>query len=203
MKLSHLLAGAATLVLLNQPVAAQAVTLNFDDLAQCNGPLATYGGWIAIASGGCKTGSFSYSSAYTPGNYLMSSGATANVDLSFLNGPVVFNGLYASGYGSFYLDLYSGGSLVSSTTFTTLGTNTLVGTGAYAGQVDRVQVRLMQGQAVLGVDNVMFTAEEPTTPVDDLVNNPNATPEPATLLLVASGLGGVGAMIRRRRRTKQ
>jgi hypothetical protein len=33
-----------------------------------------------------------------------------------------------------------------------------------------------------------------------LVNETNAAPEPATILLVASGLGGVGAMARRRRK---
>jgi hypothetical protein len=32
------------------------------------------------------------------------------------------------------------------------------------------------------------------------VNQTNATPEPATLILVASGLGGVGALMRRRKR---
>ena len=37
-------------------------------------------------------------------------------------------------------------------------------------------------------------------PVDDLVNQTNAAPEPATMLLVASGLAGVGAIARRRRK---
>jgi hypothetical protein len=36
--------------------------------------------------------------------------------------------------------------------------------------------------------------------LEDLVNQTNATPEPATLILVASGLGGVGALMRRRKR---
>lgn len=38
--------------------------------------------------------------------------------------------------------------------------------------------------------------------LDDLVNQTNATPEPATLLLVASGLGGVGALVRRRNKRR-
>lgn len=36
--------------------------------------------------------------------------------------------------------------------------------------------------------------------LNTLVNETNAAPEPATILLVASGLGGVGAMARRRRK---
>lgn len=47
--------------------------------------------------------------------------------------------------------------------------------------------------------------DPPSTQTDDeqdlntLVNQANATPEPATLLLVASGLGGIGALARRRK----
>jgi hypothetical protein len=40
----------------------------------------------------------------------------------------------------------------------------------------------------------------PGDDVENLVNEPNATPEPATILLVATGLGGVGALVRRRRK---
>jgi len=51
-------------------------------------------------------------------------------------------------------------------------------------------------------NNIPPGGDEP--PVEDdlnnLVNEPNATPEPATLLLVASGLGGVGALSRLRRK---
>jgi len=39
--------------------------------------------------------------------------------------------------------------------------------------------------------------------LNSLVNQPNATPEPATILLVATGLGGVGALARRRRNAEQ
>lgn len=47
----------------------------------------------------------------------------------------------------------------------------------------------------------------PSTPpgdnLNELVNESNSTPEPATLLLVASGLGGVGALARRRKAARK
>lgn len=210
MKLSQILAGAATALALSTPAQAQQVTLNFDDLGSCTGtPLTSYGGWLAVAAGvKCQTGPFSVISAQSTDNYLRSTG---NMDWTFLNGPVVFNGLYASGYGSYFLDLMNGGNVVYTRSFVALGSNVFVGPNAFGGQIDRVRVRLYQGYGVLGVDDISFTPTQTvlSTPgngggdenLDNLVNQPNATPEPATLLLVASGLGGVGAMIRRRRKT--
>ncbi|NUQ13130.1 MAG: PEP-CTERM sorting domain-containing protein [Gemmatimonadaceae bacterium] len=203
MKLFKIVAGAAAVVAMASPLRAQQVTLNFDDLGVCTGtPLTTYGGWLSIASGvTCQTGPFSVVSAASTDNYLRSAG---NMDWTFLNGPVVFNGLYASGYGSFFLDLMSGGNVVYTRSFGAYGSNVFVGPNSYSGQVDRVRVRIYQGYAVLGVDDIAFTPTQTTLPtpggVDELVNQPNATPEPATLLLVASGLGGVGALARRRRK---
>jgi hypothetical protein len=46
----------------------------------------------------------------------------------------------------------------------------------------------------------MDSGDEANDDVEKLVNQTNSTPEPATLLLVASGLGGVGALARRRRK---
>jgi hypothetical protein len=43
----------------------------------------------------------------------------------------------------------------------------------------------------------------PDDHLNNLVNQSNSTPEPATLLLVASGLGGVGAMARRRKAARK
>lgn len=208
MRLSRILAGAAAVVAMASPVRAQQV-MSFDDLGPCTGtPLTTYGGWLSVAAGvTCQTGPFSVVSAQSTDNYLRSSG---NMDLSFLNGPVVFNGLYASGFGSFFLDLMNGGNVVHTRNFGLYGSNVFVGPNSYAGQVDRVRIRLYQGYALLGVDDIGFTPTQSSLPtpggdqggIDELVNEPNATPEPATLLLVASGLGGVSAMARRRRKAQ-
>lgn len=208
MKLSHLIAGATTVLALTTPAQAQQVTMNFDDLGSCTGTqMTTYGGWLALASGiTCQTGSYSVISAQSTDNYLRSAG---NMDWSFLNGPVVFNGLYASGYGAYYMDLMSGGNVVYTRSFYAMGSNVFVAPTNFSGQVDRVRVRLHQGYGILGVDDISFTTQQtvlPTpgeNPIDELVNQPNATPEPATMLLVASGLGGVGALARRRKAAKQ
>jgi hypothetical protein len=212
MKLSHFFASAAAVVVLASPAKAQQVTLNFDDLGRCTGtPMASYASWIALASGvTCQTGNFSVISANSTDNYLRSAG---NMDWSFLNGPVVFNGLYASGYGSFYMDLMSGGNVVFTRSFLAYGSNVFVGPNAFAGQVDRVRIRLQQGYGVLGVDDISFLGtqtSQPTPgdntdgdPVDDLVNEPVANPEPVSMLLMATGLGGVGALARRRRKAAE
>ncbi len=206
MKLFKLIAGTAAVLALATPAQAQQpVTMNFDDLGRCTGTAMTsYGGWLALASGiTCQTGAYSVISAQSTDNYLRSSG---NMDWLFLNGPVVFNGLYASGYGSYYMDLMSGGNVVYTRSFYAMGSNVFVGPTTFGGQVDRVRIRLHQGYGVLGVDDISFTAQQsalPTNPVDELVNQPNATPEPATMLLVASGLGGVGALARRRKAAKK
>jgi len=206
MRFSRILASLGTVAVLSSQAGAQTVTLNFDDLAQCNGPLGTYGGWIAIASGGCRSGAlFNYATPYSPLNYLLATDANTTIDWSFLNGPVVFNGLYASGWGTYSLSLYSGGNLVSSSTFYSQGGNLLVGANQYGGGIDRVRLNRISGVAALGVDDIMFSPVVTTqeTPIDILVNEPNSAPEPATMLLVASGLSGVGAMMRRRRKAKQ
>jgi hypothetical protein len=187
------------MVALSTAAPAQQTTLNFDDLGSCSGsPLSTYGGWINLTSAAnCQTGDYSWLLHPKSGaNYLKTNG---NIEWTF-NSPVVFNGLWASGYGAYYLELLNGNTTVATTYFGSYGSLQHVGT-TYAGQVDRVRIRSVGGAGYLGVDDISFTYNGPPPGVD-IVNQPNAAPEPATLLLVASGLGGLGALARRRRKQK-
>jgi hypothetical protein len=59
------------------------------------------------------------------------------------------------------------------------------------------------GPPVNGPGGPWNPTSNPDENLNNLVNETNATPEPATILLVASGLGGVGAMARRRRKAAQ
>lgn len=195
MSLRRLLMGSA--LVLGFATAGQAqTTLNFDDLGSCTGtPLSTYAGWISVASGvTCQTGDYSWLLHPSSGtNYMKSSGS---MDWTFNGGPVVFDGMWASGYGSYFVELLNGGTTVSTTYFSSYGGLVHV-TPGYAGQVDRVKIHFLGGLNFLGIDDVSFTSTY--DPAGELVNEPNSAPEPATLFLVASGLSGIGAMVRRRR----
>jgi hypothetical protein len=76
---------------------------------------------------------------------------------------------------------------------------------AASGGSQRVAARHRSNGGNGGNDNNAWNDGGPSTndPLDDLVNQTNAAPEPATLLLVASGLAGVGALARRRRNAQK
>jgi hypothetical protein len=129
---------------------------------------------------------------YTPQSgtnrlYAQSGGANAaSARFRFLSASS-FLGAWFSGFATtnVFFRLFSGGNLVHTTgSLAALGaTPTFLATG-YGAAVDEVEVVGSDVQWVM----------------DDLTYGASVTPEPATMLLLGSGLAGIGAAARRRRR---
>ena len=285
MKLPSLAVRAVAFASLSSVAQGQQVTLNQQSFGICSGTtLSSYSHWLAVASGAtCNSGTPSNVGGFINGG-LNSSGT---LDWTFLDGPVPFNGLYVSGYGSFFIDLMDGETVLHTASFTVYGSDVFVGTPGFSGSVTRIRIRRQSGIGAFGLGENGFVGipgnqnigsnppgngpsgngppgagpsgngpngndpsgngpngngpngngpngngpngsgpngNGPPGPNDNdgpwnnqggpndegpggddelnsLVNEPNATPEPATLLLVASGLGGVGALTRLRRKS--
>ena len=226
MKPTKLIAGAVTLICLSSAAHAQQQVTLLQSPGACHGAsLSTFGGWQSLANGmGCPSGS-----------------PTDVLDWAYANGPTPFNGVYFTGYGSFYIEFLDGDNVLQGYTLDAWGQDILVKPHVF-GSVSRVRITRNSGVGAFGVSGLDGAGGGPAAQVgppgngptgngppgigpngngpngngpngngppgnegdlNNLVNEPNATPEPATILLVATGLSGVGALARRRRKAEQ
>ena len=181
---------AALLGATSATAAAQTTVVNFEDLSGQAALPATYGG-IEWLGGGWHH----YDFAQYP--YTASSGvqrayrhSTLN-QFGFVAGTATFGGAWFAGSTHVHFQLYLGGELVHTTGVLDLsGTPTFLASG-FAGEVDMVEVLTGSGGHWV-IDDVTYGVAAATV-----------TPEPGTVLLMATGLVAVGGIARRRRRRSE
>lgn len=246
--------GTAAAFVLSAPIAGaqqQPIVLNFDDLACTSTPLSTYQSWISLVDGTtCSNNSSSWTRPESGTNYITQTSGNV-LGWSFLNGPVTLDGMWASGLGSYFMELLNGGQVLYAYYFGAFIGPTWVAAN-YPLNIDQVRISWGAGTPGVGVDDITFRPVDPNaygapnqsnpdppsspystgggssgddgstgsggstgpsgyTPPSgpggdgglDPISEPSVTPEPATLLLVATGLGGIGAVARRQRRKRE
>ncbi len=127
---------------------------------------------------------------YTPQSgtnrlYATSGGANASsARFRFLTASTFLGAWFSGASQSIFFRLFSGGNLVHTSSSSSLTSSPTFSATGYGAAVDEVEVVGSDVQWVM----------------DDLTYGASVTPEPATMLLLGSGLAGIGAAARRRRR---
>ena len=123
--------------------------------------------------------------AHDGGDYLPSA------FFEFVDGPTVFQGAYFAGTSDtdVFFRMFLSGTLVGTSSSLVLSSTPMFLTSGHAGAVDRVEV--------VGSNPGLWVLDDLTYGTDDAVG---VAPEPATMLLLGSGLLGLGTIAARRRR---
>ena len=188
------------------PAIAQAQLINFDDLSACGGVQLSNGyqgfNWNNFWALNTTNVCYPYVSGYAPGtvsapNVAYNGGGTL-ASVSRAN-PFTFNSVYmtAAWRNGLFVTVYAYDAL-----------NNLIDNGSFFLNITGPTNEVFNWA---GVSSVRFSASGGTNPgglsgdgtqiaFDNmLMNNATVTPEPATLVLLATGLAGIGGIVRRRR----
>lgn len=187
MRFRRIAAAAALLLAASSPAVAQTV-VDFEDIHGTIYVPAGYGGiqWIGPW--------YQYDWAQPPyaahsGSHRAYFGGDGAPSFGFVGGPATFQGAWFAGHPQMAFHLFLDGSLVHTTGAIQLsGTSTWLGSG-YSGMVDLV-VLSTDGLSTFVIDDVTYGGAAA----------PTVTPEPGTVVLMATGLFAVGGIVRRRRR---
>lgn len=224
--ISNMVVGAAALVGLSSTTHAQLVTPVVEAVNPCRGmPLSTHQSWLALLGPvRCSRGDDSPTSTRDRAPFVR---AGDDVSWLFVNSPVAFNNTGLRGWGTPFVQMLSGESAGRSPGASLDDRSLQVRTGTPV-QPNRVGAQLFS-DARAGVDDLpapraYLPSQDPTIVVDGgrasppnaranaranapvygrvnvIVYESSADLELASVLLVASAMGGIGALVRRQLR---
>ncbi|HSA56249.1 MAG TPA: PEP-CTERM sorting domain-containing protein [Gemmatimonadaceae bacterium] len=195
MTLTRMLAGCAALTALQVSAGAQQVQSGFERSPGCVPSAASYRSWVSLLeSAGCSV-----------------QGTKASAQEVFRSRTVVYNGMHESALGGYFVPFlavdeaspqlyprdFSGKHKLPGAVNNLPPTPPAPPPGGPAGPPPGGPLSGPSSPTTLPAN-----LPAPGTAGTNIVNQPNAAPEPATLLLVATGIGGVAAMARRRRQAR-
>lgn len=178
-------------VALAAPARAQTV-VDFEGLPDPGYPVAIPTGYAGLDWGSGWNYWTTIRDYYLPHSGGVVAYAHSPVSTFGLSSPTVFQGAFLSGptdrSPSAFFRLFLGDALVHTSGDVAFGPTPLFIGSGYSGLVDRVEI--VNSQPYFWV-------------VDDLTFGTTVTPEPVSMVLLGSGLAGLGAAARRRRKREE